>query len=259
MPHRGRIGDLPPVPRIGLHREPDAEQLEAVLRLVEIEEQLGRELVEAVAAQVVRRQRMEQVAADAAEGDAVAPGDREIEHVLEAAEVEHRVVAAEARLAFGPRQVHVVQQRRLLVGRGIDRIDGAGAEPLLHQRLEVARRAGRRRRLAQGRAGRAAPGAARARAGRRTAPGGRCRRCARTRRRGPAHGRAGRGCAGRCPWRPQPTRRRRRLAAIAATATTITSSSTPIEVQARPEAPCAPPTVAAIATPTMPPVTMQRR
>ena len=57
-----------------------------------------------------------------------------------------------------------------------------------------------------------------------------------------------------------PARRRRsRLAAIAATATTITSSSTPIEVQARPEAPCAPPTVAATATPTMPPVTMQRR
>jgi hypothetical protein len=34
-------------------------------------------------------------------GDAVAPRDREVEHVLEAAEVEHRVVAAEARAASG--------------------------------------------------------------------------------------------------------------------------------------------------------------
>ena len=152
-----------------------------------------------------------------------------------------------------------MQQRRLLVGRGVDRIDGPGAEPLLHQRLEVARRAGRRRRLAQGRQAAQRPMLLElGRVDEQRLPAdadAALERDAAV----PGMGEQAEVVQVDAHRARQPTRRRSRLAAIAATATTITSSSTPIEVQASPEAPCAPPTVAAIATPTMPPVTMQRR
>ena len=58
--HLARVGHAPPVPRLGLHRQPHAGQCEAVLWPVEVKEKLGRELVEAVAEQVVGRHRMQQ-------------------------------------------------------------------------------------------------------------------------------------------------------------------------------------------------------
>ena len=78
--------------------------------------------------------------------------------MLQATEIEYRVVLAAfgGVLALGrPRHVHVVDHASVLVRRGVDRIGDGAAQPLLHQRLEVARLArydgqlGQRRKIAQ--------------------------------------------------------------------------------------------------------------
>ncbi len=95
------------------------------------EHQLGTELIESMAAQIIRRCREKDAATDFGQPHQVGDGDRKIEDVLQRTAIDDRV---ETLPQVGRnRLVHVVDQARSLVSGGVEHFERFGVEEVVEE------------------------------------------------------------------------------------------------------------------------------